>query len=85
MRRAVDSTQIRAGLNHLTGGWREPSGQAGRFRAMGMIWFFIVVVLLAFAMFALSNGIQGLNRRRSFTDKDVDGEPDEPNGPAKDL
>jgi len=68
-----------------SGGWREPSGQAERFRAMGMIWFFIGVVVLAGAMFALSNGIQGFNRRRSFEDKDVDGAPDEPNGPAKDL
>lgn len=67
------------------GGWREPSGQAGRFRAMGMIWFFIGIVVLVGAMFALSNGIQGFNRRRSFEDKDLDGAPDEPNGPAKDL
>lgn len=52
---------------------------------MGMIWFFIGVVVLAGAMFALSNGIQGLGRRRSFEDKDLDGAPDEPNGPAKDL
>jgi len=68
-----------------SGGWREPSGQAGRFDSMGMIWFFIGIVVLAGAMFALSNGIQGFNRRRSFEDKDVDGAPDEPNGPAKDL
>ncbi|MEE2848555.1 MAG: hypothetical protein VX561_01630 [Pseudomonadota bacterium] len=52
---------------------------------MGMIWFFIGIVVLAGAMFALSNGIQGFNRRRSFEDKDLDGAPDEPNGPAKDL
>ena len=72
-------------MKQPSGGWREPSGQAERFRAMGMIWFFIGVVVLAGAMFALSNGIQGFNRRRSFEDKDVDGAPDEPNGPAKDL
>jgi len=66
-------------------GWREPSGQAGRFDSMGLFWFFIVVVFLAVVVSALSNNLQGLGRRRSFTDKDVDGEPDEPSGPAKDL
>jgi len=72
-------------VNQPAAGRMEPSGQAGRFDSMGMIWFFIGVVVLAGAMFALSNGIQGFNRRRSFEDKDVDGAPDEPNGPAKDL
>ena len=52
---------------------------------MGVFWFFIVVVFLAVVVSALSNNLQGLGRRRSFTDKDVDGEPDEPSGPAKDL
>ncbi len=52
---------------------------------MGLFWFFIVVVFLAVAVSALSNNIQGLGRRRSCTDKDIDGEPYEPSGPAKDL
>ena len=72
-------------MKQPSGGWREPSGHAGRFDSMGMIWFFIGVLVLAGAMFALSNSIQGFNRRRSFEDKDLDGAPDEPNGPAQDL
>lgn len=46
-----------------------------------LILFAIGVFVLAGAFFALSS--QGA--RRKFPDKDLDGAPDEPNGPAKDL
>ena len=36
---------------------------------------FAVVLVFAFTGFEM-------NRRRRFTDKDADGEPDEPDGPA---
>jgi hypothetical protein len=52
---------------------------------LAYVWLFIGAVLLAGAMVALSNGIEGWGKRARFTDKDVDGEPDEPDGPAKDL
>ena len=51
---------------------------------MNMIILVVGAVLLAGALFALSSVFEG-RRRTHFTDKDADGEPDEPNGPAKDL
>ncbi len=51
---------------------------------MKLIILFVGAVVLAGALFALSGVFEG-RRRAHFTDKDADGEPDEPNGPAKDL
>ena len=51
---------------------------------MKLIILFVGVVVLAGALFALSGVFEG-RRRAHFTDKDADGEPDEPNGPAKDI
>ena len=52
---------------------------------MKLILFAIGVIVLAGAFFALSSRIEGWGKRSDFVDKDLDGEPDEPNGPAKDL
>lgn len=52
---------------------------------MKLILFAIGVVILAGAFFALSSQVEGWGARRKFPDKDLDGAPDEPNGPAKDL
>ncbi|MBD3818414.1 hypothetical protein [Brevundimonas diminuta] len=48
---------------------------------MEIIWLVIGLMVLAGAFFALSNGIEGLVRRKDFVDKDADGEPDERDGP----
>lgn len=50
-----------------------------------MIWLFIGAVVLAGALFAVSGRFEGWGRPTRFVDEDQDGEPDEPNGPAKDL
>lgn len=50
-----------------------------------LIWLFIGAVILMGVLFALSGRIEGWSKPARFTDKDADGEPDEPNGPAKDL
>lgn len=52
---------------------------------MELIWLFIGMVLLAGALFAFSGRFEGWRKSQHFTDKDADGEPDEPSGPAKDL
>lgn len=52
---------------------------------MELIWLFIGALVLAVALFAASSRIEGWSKPTRFTDKDADGEPDEPNGPAKDL
>jgi len=57
---------------------------SARWSNMNLIILFVGAVVLAGALFALSAVFEG-RRRVHFTDKDVDGEPDEPNGPAKDL
>lgn len=57
----------------------------GRLPFMELIWLFIGAVILAGALFAVSGRFDGLGKPKHFTDKDADGEPDEPNGPAKDL
>ena len=49
---------------------------------MELILLLIGAVVLAGALFALSPMRRG---SAHFVDKDADGEPDEPNGPAKDL
>ncbi|GAW40033.1 hypothetical protein SH203_00420 [Brevundimonas sp. SH203] len=51
---------------------------------MMLIILFVGAVILAGALFALSTVFEG-RARTHFTDKDADGEPDEPNRPAKDL
>ena len=50
---------------------------------MELIWLFIGAVLLAGALFAVSGRVEGWTKRSDFVDKDVDGEPDEPDGPAQ--
>lgn len=57
----------------------------GRFHPMELIWLFIGAVLLAGAFFAFSGWVEGRAKRSDFVDKDVDGEPDEPDGPAAGL
>lgn len=52
---------------------------------MELIWLFVGAVILAGALFALSGRFENWRQGRDFVDKDADGEPDEPNGPAKDL
>lgn len=52
---------------------------------MELVWLLIGALVLAGALFAASNRIEGWSKLNHFTDKDADGEPDEPNGPAKDL
>lgn len=57
----------------------------GRLLSMELIWLFIGAVVLAGALFALSGRFENWRQSRDFVDKDADGEPDEPKGPAKDL
>lgn len=52
---------------------------------MEIILLLIGGLILAGVLFAVSNQIDGWGTRHDFVDKDMDGEPDEPNGPAKDL
>lgn len=52
---------------------------------MEIIVLFVGAVLLAGVLFAVSGRFEGWGGPKHFTDKDADGEPDEPNGPAKDL
>lgn len=52
---------------------------------MELILLFIGCLILAGALFAVSGRFGGERTPSNFTDKDADGEPDEPNGPAKDL
>lgn len=47
---------------------------------MNLILLIVLAMVLAGALFALSMGMEG--RRRDRVDRDVDGEPDEPGGPA---
>lgn len=47
-----------------------------------LILVFIVAIFMVGALWA-GSGMMG--RPRHFKDKDADGAPDEPNGPAKDL
>ena len=49
---------------------------------MNLLYFILGAMIFAGALFALSGVTY---RNRDFVDKDVDGAPDEPNGPAKDL
>lgn len=49
---------------------------------MELIALFIGIMLLAGAFFAFSGKVEGWGRRSDFVDKDADGEPDEPDGPA---
>ena len=51
---------------------------------MNLIILFVGAVVLAGALFALSGVFEG-RKPAHFVDKDADGEPDEPNGPANDL
>lgn len=51
---------------------------------MNLIILFVGAVILAGALFALS-GVFERTQSTHFVDKDADGEPDEPNGPVKDL
>lgn len=57
----------------------------GRLPLMELIWLFIGAVVLAGALFAVSGSFESWRKTREITDKDADGEPDEPNGPAKGL
>jgi hypothetical protein len=47
-----------------------------------IILLFIFGLLFAGALFALSGKVEGWGKSKRFTDKDADGEPDEPKGPA---
>ena len=49
------------------------------------IWLFIGAVALAGVLFAASSRFENWGKPTHFVDKDADGEPDEPNGPEKDL
>lgn len=60
----------------------EPSGDVGRYHPMPIILLFIFGLLFAGALFALSGKVEGWGKSKRFTDKDADGEPDEPKGPA---
>ncbi|MBN9467027.1 hypothetical protein [Brevundimonas sp.] len=53
-----------------------------RLHHMNLIWLLIGAMLLAGALFAFSGSSEGWGKTRRFIDKDVDGEPDEPKGPA---
>ncbi len=50
---------------------------------MELLILIVGCFVLAGVLFAVSSYIQ--NPRTPFVDRDLDGEPDEPNGPAKDL
>lgn len=52
---------------------------------MNTILLIIGAVILAGVLFAVSARFNGSYRPDHFADKDRDGEPDEPGGPAKDL
>ncbi|WP_306002452.1 hypothetical protein [Brevundimonas sp. C43] len=52
---------------------------------MEIILLLVGAVVLAGALFAFSAQFESWGGSGRFTDKDGDGEPDEPNGPAKDL
>jgi len=52
---------------------------------MELIWLFIGAVALAGVLFAASSRFENWGKPTHFVDKDADGEPDEPNGPEKDL
>uniref|UniRef100_UPI0028A0921C hypothetical protein n=1 Tax=Brevundimonas sp. TaxID=1871086 RepID=UPI0028A0921C len=45
----------------------------------------VIPAILAGVLFAVSSRFNGSYRPEHFADKDRDGEPDEPGGPAKDL
>ena len=64
------------------GGLGEPRGDVERYRPMPIILLFIFGLLFAGALFALSGKVEGWGKSKRFTDKDADGEPDEPKGPA---
>lgn len=52
---------------------------------MELIWLFIGALVLAGGLFAISGRLEGWGGRSRITDKDADGEPDEPDGPAAGL
>jgi hypothetical protein len=52
---------------------------------MNLVWLFLGAVLLAGVLFAISNVVENWTGAPRSTDRDSDGEPDEPNGPAKEL
>jgi len=65
------------------GGLWEPGGDVRRLHPMPqIILLFIFGLLFAGALFALSGKVEGWGKSKRFTDKDADGEPDEPKGPA---
>lgn len=49
---------------------------------MNLIFLVVGALFLAGALWTFSNALQGPRR---FVDKDLDGAPDEPDGPARDL
>lgn len=49
---------------------------------MNLILFVLGALFFAGALWTISNALQGPRR---FVDKDLDGAPDEPDGPARDL
>lgn len=49
---------------------------------MNLVWFLIGVVGLMGALWAINGALTGPSR---MIDKDADGEPDEPDGPASGL
>ncbi len=63
----------------------EPRVARRRLNRMLIVWLTIGVMVLAGAAFALSGQVEGWGKRSDFVDKDADGEPDDPDGPAKDL
>ena len=52
---------------------------------MELIWLFIGGCVLAVVLYGIGGHFEWGRASTRFVDKDADGEPDEPNGPAKDL
>ena len=52
---------------------------------MNMLLLIVGAVVLAGLLFTISSMVNRRNQPPGFIDKDADGEPDEPGGPAKDL
>lgn len=52
---------------------------------MSIIWLFLFALFLAGGLFAASRSFGPYGKREKFEDKDADGEPDEPGGPADKL
>lgn len=68
------------------GGLWEPGRDVMRLHPMPpIILLFIAGLFFTGALFALSGKVEGWGKSKRFTDKDADGEPDEPKGPADEI